>query len=102
MSTRHFILSFDPTDPDLDYPGVTNIIKQSGCFRAWWHHLPYVFLVSSDMTAEAISDLFRSHANGARFLIAAIDLAATEGNLTQQGWDWIIRRAEAKSSELFI
>ena len=98
MSTQHYIISFDPTDPELDYPAVNAGIKESGAFRAWWHHLPYVFLVSSDMSAEAIRDLFRPYVNGARFLVAAVDLAATEGNLTPQGWDWINRRAEADTA----
>lgn len=94
MVDRTYIVTLDALDPILDFAAVKEAIKGSPHVQAWWNHLPGVFLVTSNLDADGVSELLRPHTGRARFLVLAVELAQSEGALPEQGWDWIVRRAE--------
>lgn len=94
MVERTYIVTLDALDPMVDFPAVKQAIKGSPHVRAWWNHLPGVFLVTSDLDADGVSELLRPYTRGARFLVVAVELAQSEGALSEQGWNWIVRRSD--------
>ncbi len=97
MSRRTYIIVFDASDPDLDFASVAEYIKDSPDFSAWWQHLPYVFLVTSELDAGGIRTKLRQHAGEARFLVMAADPGDSDGWLRKKSWEWIKKRARAVS-----
>jgi len=94
MADRTYVVTLDALDPMLDLAAVKQAIKGSPHVRAWWNHLPGVFLVTSGLDADGVSELLRPHVRGARFLVMAVELAQSEGALSERGWDWIVRRSD--------
>ena len=93
MVDRTYIITLDALDPVLDLPAVQQAIKESPHVQAWWNCLPGVFLVTSDLDADGVSELLRPHTRKTRFLVMAVELAQSEGALSEQGWEWILRRS---------
>ena len=94
MTDRTYVVTLDVLNPKVDFATVKQAIKESSHVRAWWNHLPGVFLVTSDLDADGVSELIRPHTREARFLVVAVELAQSEGALSEQGWDWIVRRSD--------
>ena len=93
MADRTYVVTLDALDPKLDLPAAKRAIKESPHVRAWWNHLPGVFLVTSDLDADGVSELLRPYTHKARFLVVAVELAQSEGALSEPEWDWIVRRS---------
>ncbi len=90
---RTYIATFDVLDPTTDFITLKQAIKESSHVQGWWNHLSGVFLVTSDLDADGVSELLRPHTHKARFLVVAVKLAQSEGALSEQAWDWIVRRS---------
>lgn len=58
-------------------------------FHRWWNYLPFTFMVTTDLDAEAISEALRPLTGTARFLVMAVDPSESEGRLPRAGWQWI-------------
>ena len=93
MADRTYAITLDVLDPTIDFAAVKQAIKESSHVRGWWNHLPGVFLVTSDLDADGVSELLQPYTRGARFLVVAVELAQSEGALSEQAWNWIVRRS---------
>jgi len=94
MSSKIYLITVDSTDPSIDLGGLKNVLKAgSPDIENWWHHIPYVFLVSTRLNANSISELIRPFTGHARFLVVEVDPAESEGSLPEQAWRWIRTRS---------
>lgn len=103
MPKRTYVVAFDSASPSFDADEVKTFIRDSGEFSAWWNHIPFVFLVRSDLDADGVSDKILPHTNGARFLVMEAVPSNSNGWLKRRSWDWIKRvsgsSADANSRE---
>jgi hypothetical protein len=88
MSKRTYIITFDPLSP-VDLQTIVKRVKGAPDFAEWWHHIPFVFLVTSDLNADQIAEHLRPDANGSSFLVMQVDPGDSEGLLPKQAWSWI-------------
>jgi hypothetical protein len=76
------------------YDTVAKFITTAPIFHGWWNHLPYTFLVTSDLDADAISESLKPSVGDARFLVIQVNPTESEGRLPRSGWQWIRHREE--------
>jgi hypothetical protein len=89
---RTFIIVVDAVTIGENFASVAQFIASAPVFQSWWNHLPYAFLVATDLDAAGVSESLRSRAKDARFLVTEVNLADSEGRLPRVAWDWIRRR----------
>ena len=94
MADRTYIVTLDPSDPTIDLDGLRDFVKTSPRIENWWNHIPFVFLVTSELGADDLGEALRHYTKDARFLVMAVDPEASDGWLTEKGWQWIRRRAK--------
>ncbi len=99
MDNRIFAIVFDRTDPTVDVAGLRGLIRQSGLFPKWWGHIPGVFLVTSAMSAEDITEKVRRFTRDASMLVIAVDAQQSDGWLPEIAWPWLRRVASPAGSE---
>ncbi|GAN77271.1 hypothetical protein [Acidisphaera rubrifaciens] len=92
---RVLLLALDTAAPTLDVAALAGVLAADRRIAAWWNHLPGVFLLATRVPPSDIADLVRATAGGAGFLVTEIDLARTDGWLTDTAWHWIGRHAAA-------
>ena len=94
MPDRIYLITIDPTDPSADHAGLKRVLKAgSPDINNWWNHIPHVFMVSTNLDADAISDLVRPFAGRARFLVIEVQPEESEGSLPERAWRWIQKRS---------
>ncbi len=96
-NSRTFMIVLDADTIGADYSDVAGFISKSPLFHGWWNHLPYVFLVSTDLDADAVSESLRPYTKSARFLVMEVNPAASEGRLPPRSWEWIRDREQVAS-----
>ena len=89
MSERSYLIALGPS---ADVAAIKDYIKLDDGFSHWWNHLPGVFMVTSGLTADEITEKIRPLTGDARFLVVRVDLNDTEGWLPQKSWQWIKHR----------
>ena len=89
MSERSYLIALSPP---ADVAVVKEHIKLDDRFSHWWNHLPGVFMVTSRLTADEITEQIRPLTGESRFLVVRVDLNDTEGWLPQKSWQWIKHR----------
>ena len=98
MANKHvYLIALDILNPTLDPIKLKGLIKTDPIFSSWWNHLPGVFLVTSDATADDITDLLRTVTGETNLLVMEANPSESEGWLPSRGWDWIRRRTPAKA-----
>lgn len=95
MSERFFLISVDWDHPDLDAAGFRAFIRDGKLCTKWWNHIPTLFIVCSDESAETIAERLRPFTRSASLLVMGVNPSNSEGSLTDRGWDWI-RRASGE------
>ena len=94
MANRVFVITFDATDPSVDHDGLKRFLKAGNPdVENWWNHIPNVFLISTGLDADAISDLIRKFTGRARFLVMEVHPGESEGSLPERAWHWIRTRS---------
>lgn len=93
-NSRTYMIVLDAATIASDYDGVVRFITTAPIFHGWWNHLPYTFLVTTDLDADAISESLKPHVKHARFLVIQVDPTQSEGRLPRKGWQWIRHREE--------
>ena len=96
MNNSLFAVIFDRSDPSVDAAGLRGLIRQSGHFTKWWGHIPGVYLVTSDLTAEEVVEKVRQFTREASMLVIAVDASSSDGWLPEQAWPWL-RKVSAPS-----
>jgi hypothetical protein len=66
---------------------------------SWWNHIPMLFMLESQLAAEAIAEKLHALAPDAKFLLTEVNLAAAQGWLPEISWKWIERRATAATPQ---
>ena len=89
MAEQSYLIAADVT---ADLAAIKDQIKQDEAFTHWWNHLPAVFLVTSRLTADQITDRLSPVVGDARFLVIGVRLDDTEGWLPEKSWRWIKHR----------
>lgn len=101
MSERTYIIALDGLDPVVDSAEIKNFIKANDRdFKNWWNHIPYVFLVTSEMSADAIAERLKPFSHGSSFVVMEVNPANSEGWLSERAWNWIRKRSPSRASEL--
>ncbi len=94
MPNRIYLITVDPEDPSVDVRGLKNFLKSGSVdIDSWWNHIPNVFMISTGLDADAISDLIRPFTGRARFLVIEVQPAKSEGALPEPAWRWIQNRS---------
>jgi hypothetical protein len=94
MPNRIYLITVDPTDPSVDHDRLKTFLKAgSPDIENWWHHIPHVFMISTRLDADAISDLIRPFTGRARFLVIEVQPGESEGALPEPAWRWIQSRS---------
>jgi|ERR1700709_2431549 hypothetical protein len=94
MPNKVYVITFDATDPSIDHERLKNFLKSSSSdIENWWNHIPNVFLVSTPLDADALSDHIRPFTGRARFLVMEVRPAESEGSLPERAWRWIRSRS---------
>ena len=94
---RILLLALDTAAPALDVAALAGVLASDQRIAGWWNHLPGVFLLATHLPPSDIADLVRASAGGTGFLVTEIDLARTDGWLTDTAWRWIGRHAATRS-----
>ncbi len=94
MDKKTFLLVFDGLNHENDYDRIKNFIKNGSIFRSWWNYIPFVFLVTTDMTPRDLARSLKEVTGDAGFLVIEVDPAQSDGFLPQRAWEWIKRREE--------
>jgi hypothetical protein len=89
MTKATYVVAFDSASPSFDIEEIKTFIGDSGEFSSWWNHIPFVFLVRSDLDADGVADKIMPHAKGARFLVMEVDPSNSNGWLKRRSWEWI-------------
>jgi hypothetical protein len=94
MANKVYFITFDGTDPSVDHARLKSFLKAgSPDVENWWNHIPNVFLISTSLDADAISDLIRPFTGRARFLVMEAHPGDSEGSLPEPAWRWIRTRS---------
>jgi hypothetical protein len=94
MASRTYIVTIAPSDPSFDIEGLKEFVRHAQEIENWWNHIPLVFLITTDLDAETLSERLRPYAGKARFLMMEVNPAESEGALPERGWQWIRRRSQ--------
>jgi hypothetical protein len=92
-----YVIAVDAWNPAVDPTPVKDFIRSSPSITNWWNYIPYVFLVTSPLRADELSEALRPHTNGARFFVMQAIPQESEGSLPRRSWEWIARLAETQS-----
>ena len=90
MPEQPYLVAVDPT---VDVLALKDVVKDGDGFSHWWNHIPGVFLVTSRLTADEITERLSPVTGESRVLVMAVRLEDSEGWLPQESWKWIRRRA---------
>ena len=96
MSRRTFIITIDPSSPMIDIDGLKSFITTSQNIISWWNHIPLVFLVTTDLDADGLSEKVRPFTGKTRFLVMEVNPAECEGSLPRRSWQWIRNRSASE------
>jgi hypothetical protein len=88
-NSRTYMIVLDAATIGDKYETTARFITTDGQFHHWWNYLPFTFMVTTDLDAEAISEALRPMTGTARFLVVAVNPSESEGRLPRAGWQWI-------------
>jgi hypothetical protein len=92
MSRRTYVITFDSSDPTVDLESLKEFVRSSPDFGGWWNHIPFTFLVTSDLDAETLSEHLRQYTKNAKLLVMEVNPSESDGWLPKRSWTWIRRR----------
>jgi hypothetical protein len=96
-SDRTYIIVVDAWNPAVDPAPVKDFVRNSKSITNWWNYIPYVFLVTSPLRADQLSEEMRPYTKGARFLVMRVNPAESEGSLPRRSWEWIGRIGDGQA-----
>ncbi len=97
MSEPTYLIAFDIVDPDLDLKPIKEHIRHSPEFKHWWNYLPGIYLVTTDLDPDGITERLHGMSNQASFLVIRVNPEDSQGWLPEKSWGWIKRREKERS-----
>ena len=94
QTSRTYMIVLDAATIGDHYHDVARFITANAMFDHWWNYLPYTFMVSTGLDADAITDRLLPLTRSARFLVMEVDPASSAGRLPRGSWEWIRHRVE--------
>ncbi len=85
----NYLIVYDNTQLQFDQNHIFKFITTSPKISDWWHYLPNVYIVSTNLSAKTMADSVISTYPGLKFFISRIDLSDYNGILHSSAWDWI-------------
>jgi len=96
----NYIIIYDNSQIQYDSQEIHRFITKSPQLSDWWHYLPNVYIIVTNMTAQLMADSMISQFPGLRFFISKIDLSDNNGILKKGAWNWINNKTQLKSVKL--
>ena len=93
-TSRTFMIVLDAATSGDHYHDVARFITSNAVFERWWNYLPYTFMVSNGLDADAITGRLLPLIRSARFLVMKVDPASSAGRLPRGSWEWIRHRVQ--------
>ena len=93
MLEKTYLIVLDGWNPALNQDMLDKFIRANEFITNWWNYIPFVYIVTSPLGVEALSEHVRKHVAGVRFLVMEANPAASEGSLPPTAWEWIKRRS---------
>jgi hypothetical protein len=95
MGDRTFVVAVDAREPRSEAAVFRKALQHNPGVTAWWNHLPYIYLVTSPLSADELSANLFERSQLDRFLVMEVNPAESEGLLPERAWDWIRKRSNA-------
>lgn len=86
QSRRGYCISYDLRQPDKDYSGLYDAIKQ---YPKWWHYLESTWLVATTESPNDIWSRLNPHIDTDDFLLIIEVRNNVQGWLPEEAWEWI-------------
>ncbi len=93
MSEPLYLLAVDANSSFADLETIRDYVTTSKDFSSWWNHVAVVFILETKLDTETIGERLHKLAPQAKFLLAEVDPAKSQGWLPEVSWKWIERRA---------
>lgn len=90
----NYIIIFDYTQIQFETSEIHRYITTSPQVTDWWHYLPNVYIVSTGMTIQIMTQSMTRDFPGMRFFISRIDPSEVNGILPQKAWDWFKNKTQ--------
>jgi len=88
---NYYQFTYDTTQ-GFDSSAIHKFVSTSTEFPDWWHYLPNVYLIESNLMASEITDKILRAFPSLRFLVVKIDLTSYNGFLKKSAWEWFKRQ----------
>ncbi len=89
---KHYIVSYE-RKPQPEYKEFHEAFVAHNGFITWWHYIQSCYLISTELSANKISDHFNACAKAAGIptthLVLRVDLRDRQGMLVKDAWEWI-------------
>ena len=92
MADKLDAIIFDQLDPSFDPVSLRDALKTAHTVSHWWNHIPNCFLVSSQLTAEQLTEWGRKQTGDVGFLTIEANPNNSEGHLPTRSWKWLRQR----------
>jgi len=90
----YYVVSFDRVSTK-SYRGFHDEFVKNPRFKNWWHHIKSSYIISTEMTANEISDYFTKIAKSSgvptRHFVMRVNIEERQGMLPKGSWAWFKR-----------
>lgn len=90
----NYIIVIDITQLQFDMNDIYRFITTSPKVDDWWHYLPSIYIVTTEMSAKEMADSFVTNYPGLRHFITKVDLSEYNGVLKNSAWDWLKKKTQ--------
>ena len=91
---NNYIIIYDHTQLQFDLNDIHKYITQSPEVKDWWHYLPNVYIITTNMTVDRMTKTMSETYPGLRFLISKINFNDYNGVLKTGAWEWIKKKTK--------
>jgi len=89
-----YAISYDLKKPGQNYDDLYEELKS---FGGYWHYLDSIWLVSTDLSADQMSERMKIHTDANDFFLIIRVVADYQGWLPKEAWDWIHQNINEKA-----
>jgi hypothetical protein len=87
-----YALYIEPDVPNKIRVALVDLIKTDNRIKAWWNHVPSLYLLTSDCNAATLSSMIGEFIKPWTFFVIKVDPEDSQGWMPERAWDWILRR----------